>query len=165
MPAAATDDWQIVQDTAVALGSISAAARKCGVSIAAACQRAKREAWPVGRRPAKAIAEAKAAHSKALAIANPSAVINVTSTAAIVSNVIAENRNKSVIAIGGAIRKRAEHVEKQPATKIDAQELSHLASAHSKMNPVTETGRINVNIYGDGRSAGDVVEVESEIMP
>lgn len=111
MPPLVTADWQSVKDTAVALQSISEAARRHGVSIDAACQRAKREAWPVGRRPMKAITEAKQAAQAAVTLANPNAVRTVITTSAAVSDVLSEDREQTKISLSKAARTMAKEAE------------------------------------------------------
>lgn len=66
-PIATREQWRAVQDTAVALDSLEAAARQHAINPATVRQRAKRESWPVATRLAPAIAAAQAAQIKHLA--------------------------------------------------------------------------------------------------
>ena len=109
MPAAVTDDWPAVQTLAVALGSITEAAKRCGVSVDAAFQRAKREAWPVGRRPAKALAVAREAVRTQVKLTG--GVVRSVSLAEEIATELADLSSGSRLSLSRAVRRGAAHAE------------------------------------------------------
>lgn len=137
MAAPATDNWQAVQDTAVAIGSISDAARQHGVSIAAACQRAKRESWPVGRRPAKALAAAREAHSAAVVAAG--GVRSVTSTEAMASE-LAELRDSGTLSAARAAAVSLRGAASAGVPILTASDLLAAVKAHRSAHGLDRDG-------------------------
>lgn len=122
MPGPCIDDWSAVRDTAVARQSITEAAKIHGVSPEAARQRARRENWPVGRRPAKALAQAKAVHSAAIAVTG--GVTSVTTSDALAS-VMAEDERQTKLMASKAVTRRVTRLA-DTDDPADAQDLHTL---------------------------------------
>lgn len=135
MPAAITADWEAVRDTAVALQSIKLAAEKHEVPYEAARMRASREAWPVGRRLAKALAAAKQAHSKAIVAANPKAVASVTSTSDALISTLADRKDKSALHLSKYVVDASQRGANSNGQLELADDLNKVASIRSKVWP------------------------------
>lgn len=164
MPAAATDNWEAVQTLAVALGNISEAARRCGVSIDAACQRARRENWQVGRRPAQAVQAAKVAHSNAIHAANPNAVRIVRTPPEIVSDANADLSSRSRSASLRYSAATLEHSARLATTDPEAA-LASAADVKAAMQIAQAAGSWNST---DGPQAVNVLNIGirlSDVQP
>ncbi len=130
MPAPCTSDWPAVKATAIARNSIKEAAELHSVSYEAAKQRASREAWPVGRRPAKAAEQAKQVAHAQLVKVSPSAVASVTSASDAIATAIAQDGRNTKLDLAKAARKAAGTLRDLPGEAIveKAQQMRHVAS-------------------------------------
>ena len=118
MPAPCTTDWPAIRATAIALNSIKEAAARHSVPYTAAKKRASREQWPVGRRPARAVQEAKQLEQAQLAKVSPKSVTTVTSTADALESSLAENNEETRMSLSIAARNGARALAKMPGEDV-----------------------------------------------
>jgi len=130
MPPPLLTDWEPVRATAIATGSLKEAAIQHGVKHGSVRQRARRENWPVGTRPAKAAREAKlqadllahraraAAAQSATHSAPVQVVTHVTTASAAIEESFISSGKRGRIALGLASAKAAEHLADQDAETI-----------------------------------------------
>lgn len=142
MPAPCTTDWPAVRATAIALNSIKEAAELHKVSYDAAKMRASREAWPVGRRPAKAVQSAEEVNQAQLAKINPKSVTSVTSTADALTSVLVNDERETRMSLSKATRKAARAVEGLPGVQVfgKARSLKDLVSSAAQLHGWGERG-------------------------
>lgn len=143
MPAPILADWTAVRDTAVALGSIANAADQHGVSRDAAYQRANREDWPVGRRPAKALAAAQAVLAEQVARTGGVKSVNTTQAIMAARAKIGENTKDS-------LAKYAERTALHAANVADSDPDVALSSA-ADVKAVAQTAAL---VHGWTEKAG-----------
>lgn len=118
MPAAITTDWPAVKATAIARNSIKEAADLHGVTYESARVRACREEWPVGRRPAKMVQQAKDAEQAQLVKVSPQAVTSVTSTADALATALADDSRATRAALATAARKAGEAFARKDGEEV-----------------------------------------------
>jgi hypothetical protein len=155
MPAALTVDWPAVKATAIALNSIKIAAERHGVTYEAARMRASRESWLVGRRPAKAAAEAKAVVQAQLEKVSPGAVTSVTSTADALATTLADENQRTRAGFSRAAVKVAEK-----AAKMDPEEI--LERARSLKDVAHVAGQVHG--WDAKETDGNVVLINNAIL-
>jgi len=167
--AAVTDDWPAVRDSAIALGSISEAARRHGVSIDAACQRAKRESWPVGRRPAKMLAQVR--EQVAQQVVQNGGVRNVRTTGEVILESLAESGKRSKLHLSRYVEKTSEHAakvaENDPETALaQASDVASVAKTAALVHGWGDKalgGSSVVNI-GQINLGGDCLDLSSDLQ-
>jgi hypothetical protein len=141
-PCTSAEGWEAVKATAIARNSIKEAAGLHNVPYAAAKQRASREKWPVGRRPAKNVQQAKQVDQQQLAKISHKSVTTVTSTADALSKALEEDNRETRLSLSVATRKAAKTFRKMPGGDIigAAQNLKHVVSSASQIHSWDEGG-------------------------
>ncbi len=165
MAAIATADWSEVQATAIMTGSLKEAAEAHGVSYAATRQRAAREAWPVGQRPAKALAEAKAAHAAAVATVTRQPVTNVTSAVRAAVNVHERRRESGKLSMGKYAQRALARAATLPSGKLlaEAQNVKAVAGVYATAYPEKQANpQVMVNLAILGVAPEQVRTVQGE---
>lgn len=186
MPALSAD-WPEVKATAIATGSLKEAAEAHGVSYAATRQRAKRECWPVGQRPAKALTEARAAHHEQIQRANKVAtrsvtqavtppVTRVTTAAQAAETVLARRKESSRLSLSRYAQRALATAATLPRGKLLAEAANVKAAAGAYAiahpDPVGASGAptitLNVGFLLDcqapGEPAGEIRDIEAETV-
>jgi hypothetical protein len=148
MPPPCTNDWEAVKATAIARNSIKEAAKLHNVPYTAAKKRASREKWPVGRRPAKAVREAKAFNQGQLVKANPRAVSCVTSTADALVIALENDSQETRLDLSKAARKAAKAFRTMQGRAVisEAQNLKHVVNSASQLHGWEERPMVGVNL-------------------
>lgn len=154
-------DWAEVCKTAIAIGSVSDAARQHGVTIAAATQRAKRENWPTGRRPWKEAQKAQDNARLSVKASNPTAVINVISTSEALQNTLSDDRNATKMAASRTARRAFEDCDTLEPSQIrsEAAKLRDLVTVAEKSQDwASNQQAVTVNVF-HGEQPADAIEI------
>jgi NADH dehydrogenase/NADH:ubiquinone oxidoreductase subunit G len=142
-----------VKVTAIARGSLKEAASLHKVPYSAVKMRASREKWPVGRRTAQAVQQAREVEQTQLAKISPQSVTRVTSTADALVTALAEDSSETRHDLSKAARKAASKLREMPGAEIlsSAQDMKHVANTASMLHGWAEQGRApvcNINLWG-----------------
>ena len=130
-------DWEGIRAAAVAVGVIEAARQTAAPLpepartrlVERIRKRAFRQHWLDSAQQAVSVARQSVPVDMSQSV--PGTPLSGADAVAVS---VAESRGRSQVAISRAISKRAEHVADQPAERIAALELSHLATAHQRMH-------------------------------
>ena len=140
-------DWPQVKATAIATGSLKAAAEAHGISHDSVKQRAKREEWPVGRRALKMAAEAQAHANSQIIKASQGTVTRVTSASDALAATLAEGAKETKL----GLTKYAARMAKQAADSgllEEAPLYKAVADIHGKMHPEQQDAdRVPMNFF------------------
>ena len=145
-PCTSSEGWEAVKATAIARGSLKEAAALHGLPYSAAKQRAWRERWPVGRRLAQAVLDAKEAEQRRLALLNPQSVTHVTSSSEALIVGLANDRETSRAHLGQYSAKAAKAVALDPDPLSVTRQARDISSIAASLWPERNDPGISIQI-------------------